>query len=1267
AYEARTRGEVPGWSPLAVQYADYALWQREVLGSDADAESLISRQIAYWSTQLAGVPDQLDLPSDRPRPAVASGRGATVGFEVPAELHASLLAVARAHDATLFMVVHAALAVLLARLSGTEDIAVGTPIAGRGERELDDLIGMFVNTLVLRTGVDGGESFTDLLAGVRETDLGAFGHADVPFERLVEILDPVRSQARNPLFQVALSFQNLGTTRFELPGLTVSGLDAGSETAKFDLQVTLSDLGASGGMTGALTYATDLFDEQTMLDFGARLVRVLEAVAADPAVFVGDIGILAADEARHSVVAGPEASGHVLLPNVLSSRSAFDPHAVAVRFEGRSYTYRELDDQSNRLARWLIAHGAGPETRVALAFPRSYAMVLGEVAVAKSGAAFVPVDPSYPTERVEYMLEDSAALLGITGSEFVCDLPADGFEWLVLDAPDTDQALAEYSADAVTDADRHAAVRVSNTAYMIYTSGSTGRPKGVAVTHSGFGGLLDSAQQRYNVSSDDRFMHICSPSFDPSVLEWMMAFSSGAALVVVPSRILGGAELADFMAEERVTHTIITPAVLASMGAPELADLEAVSVGGDVSTPELVAHWANGRRYLNGYGPTETTIISTYAELRADKPITVGGPVAGASALVLDARLHSVPLGVAGELYLSGDALARGYHARAGLTAERFVADPYNGGRMYRTGDLVRWTRSGELEFVGRSDFQVKIRGFRVELGEIDAALAGDVTVSAAATLGHNDATRGMSLVSYVVAAPGAHVDVAALTAAVAEALPSYMVPAQIMVLDAFPLTPIGKLDRKALPEPVFEAAVFRAPTTPIEQAVAGVFAEVLGIAQVGLDDDFFALGGNSLLAMQVTSRLGQVLDATIAVRVLFEASSVERLALAVESHAGAGRVALEARPRPERVPLSLAQQRMWFLNRFNPESVVDNIPVAIRLSGDLNVEALQSAVADVVARHESLRTIYPEIDGVGYQLVLPAAEVGLDLAPVPVTEAELFGAVAGVVGRGFDVTTEVPVRAGLFRVSHSATTDVEDVTKATEFVLVFVAYHIATDGFSAAPLARDVMVAYEARTRGDVPGWAALPVQYADFALWQREVLGSEDDPETLIAGQIDYWSTQLAGVPDQLDLPLDRPRPAVQSFAGAALDFEIDADLHAGLVELARAHDATLFMVVHAALAVLLARLSGTEDIAIGTPIAGRGERELDDLIGMFVNTLVLRTGVDGGGSFAELLAQTRETDLGAFGHADVPFERLVEILDPVRSQARNPLFQVALSFQN
>ncbi|WP_157108737.1 non-ribosomal peptide synthetase, partial [Aldersonia kunmingensis] len=1283
AYESRTRGEVPGWAPLPVQYADYTLWQRAVLGSEDDPASLIAGQLGYWRDQLVGVPDELGLPLDRPRPAVASNRGATVGFEVDAELHAGLVELARKHDATLFMVVHAALAVLLARLSGGDDVAIGTPIAGRGERELDDLIGMFVNTLVLRTGVDGGESVTELLAGVREADLGAFGHADVPFERLVEVLDPARSQARHPLFQVMLAFQNLAQTEFSLPGLTVSGLDAGDAAmAKFDLSVTVGELDAGAaapsGLFGSVVYAVDLFDEATVTGFTRRLVRVLEAMVAAPSLPVGDITILDAGE-QAALLAGSAGTARVveeaLLLDGFERAAVATPDATAVVFEGSQLTYAEFSAKVNRLARHLISLGVGPESRVAVAMRRSTDLLTGMYAVLAAGGAYVPVDPDHPADRTAYVLESADPVVVLTTTDDGVD--AGERSVLLLDTLD----VSGYSSAPVTDADRVALLRPANTAYMLYTSGSTGRPKGVAVTHAAIVNQVAWFTEQFGVSASEVVLWKTPSTFDASVWELFVALWTGARLVVAaPDGHRDPAYLAALIEAQSVTTVQFVPALLpmfiSVIPAGGCSSLRSVFTGGEAlggDVAQRIRAAVPGVEVHNLYGPTEATVqLSSRTVTDADVSVVpIGSPVWNTQVYVLDSRLRPVPFGVAGELYIAGVQLARGYFGRADLSAERFIANPFDsaGSRLYRTGDLVRWTApsgrsagsapvGAELEYVGRTDFQVKLRGQRIELGEIEAALLAQGQVGQSIAIVRAD-DLGDRLVAYVVPSdPTVEIDVEALRAAAKELLPSYMVPGRIMVLDAFPLNASGKVDRKALPAPVFEAAVFRAPTTPVEQAVASVFADVLGIGQIGLDDDFFALGGNSLLAMQVTSRLGAALDATIPVRVLFEASVVERLAVVVESHAGTGRVALVAGPRPEQVPLSLAQSRMWFLNRFDPDSAVYNIPMAIRLSGELDTAALQLAVADVVERHESLRTIYPEVDGVGYQLVLPANEAVLDLTPVRVVQGEVFAEVAGIVGRGFaDLTERVPVRARLLRIA-----DASD-----EFVLVVVVHHIAGDGFSMGPLARDVMVAYESRTRGEVPAWAPLPVQYVDYTLWQREVLGSEDDQESLIAGQIDYWKTQLAGVPDQLDLPADRPRPAVASFAGASVGFEVDADLHARLVAVARAHDATLFMVVHAALAVLLARLSGGDDIAVGTPIAGRGERELDDLIGMFVNTLVLRTGVEGDTSVTDLLARTRETDLAAFGHADVPFERLVEVLDPERSQARNPLFQVALSFQN
>ncbi|MDV6301096.1 MULTISPECIES: non-ribosomal peptide synthase/polyketide synthase [Rhodococcus] len=1261
AYVARAGGDAPQWSPLPVQYIDFALWQRSVLGAESDPTSLISRQADYWRTALADLPAELSLPVDRPRPPVQSYTGGRFSFDIDADVHAGLAEMARTSGTTLFMVMHTAFAVFLARMSNSDDVAVGTAVAGRGDAALDDVVGMFVNTLVLRTKVDRALGFDQMLAAVREVDLAAFAHADIPFERLVDLLDPERSTARHPLFQVAIAFENLPPSSFRLPGLEVSAVDFEIETAKFDLSLTLHEKPDGAGMSASFLFARDLFDENTIEVFSRRLRWLFAAVVRTPSAPVGDLPILYDDENdRLTHVHGDEVLAGGTLAEIFAAGAALDPSATAIRYEGRSISYAELDATSSQLARVLIERGAGPESVVALGFQRSYFMVLAVWAVAKSGAAHLPVDPTYPQDRIAHMLSDSEAVLGLT-TRAHADRLAGGQQdpvWLSVDDEEFVAEVRTRSAEPVTDADRLRPVTFQNPAYVIYTSGSTGKPKGVVVTHAGLGGVLDAATDLYHLKPASKFLHVCSPNFDPSVLEWMAAFSVGATLVVVPASILGGTELSALLKAEKVTHAIITPAVLGTMDPAGMDSLEVFSVGGDVTTPELLERWAPGRKYFNGYGPTETTIISSFASLIPGEPITVGRPIHGMSALILDDRLRPVPSGVAGELYLSGGALARGYLGRPGLSSERFVANPYgiDGARMYRTGDVVRWTDDLQLQFVGRTDFQVKVRGFRIELGEIDSALTAVPEVDFAVTLGHELPSGVTTLVSYVLPTRGSVVDVDELTAFVGKSLPAYMIPSSIIVLDAVPLTPVGKLDRAALPAPVFEAREFRAPTTAVEEIVAGVFADVLHIDRVGLDDDFFALGGNSLIATQVVSRLGAALDTVVPVRALFESSTVAALVAHVESAVGSGgRAALVAGPRPERPPLSPAQQRYWFLNQFDTTSSVDNIPFAVRLSGELDVAALQSAVRDVVERHESLRTRYPDSAQGPFQQVLPASEVPMDLAVRDVAGTNVVAAVTEFFGRGFDVTVEVPVDARVFRVGEN------------EHVLAFVVHHVSADGASMGPLAVDVMTAYTARSAGSAPDWEPLDVQYVDFALWQRTVLGSESDPDSVAAQQVSFWKDALAELPDQLVLPTDRPRPPAQSFRGNAVRFTVDAGTHAALAELGRTEQASLFMVVHSAFAVLLARLSGSEDIAVGTPIAGRGERALDSMIGMFVNTLVFRSTVESSMTFRQLLAQARERDLAAFAHSDVPFERLVEVLNPVRSTARNPLFQVGLSFQN
>ncbi|MGW5297466.1 non-ribosomal peptide synthase/polyketide synthase [Rhodococcus aetherivorans] len=1258
AYSARRDRAAPQWETLPVQFADYALWQRTVLGEENDPASILARQLSYWVRKLADAPALLELPTDRPRPVQASNRGAHLDYAIGPELTARLQDLARDHGATLFMVLHAALSVLLARSSGSTDISVGCPIAGRGEQVLDDLIGMFVNTLVLRTEVDLAQPFTDLLASVRATDLAAFGHADVPFERVVEAVDPPRSQAYSPLFQVVLSLQNLGVGQLELPDLQVEAIDPGVDVAKFDLELTVRE--ECGSLAVNLTYATDLFDASTANDFGERWVRVLESVVSDPSIPIGDIDPMdPAERDRTLAVAAPTP---VLvpvrtLPEILVSGVVRNSAGVALSCGQVQLTYRELDARSNQLARMLINRGVGPEKFVAVAFPRSVASVVALWAIAKTGGAFVPIDPKLPVERIEYMATDAGTILGLTSAE-TTPLP-DATTWLALDSQAVQEECEKHSSEPISDDERAARIRLSNTAYMIYTSGSTGTPKGVVVTHRGLAAFSADARRELGLSPASRVLRFSSASFDASVFETIAAFGAGATMVIAPPDIVGGTELRDVLRAERVTHIITAPAALGTVGTEGVSDLQAVVVGGDVCPPELVAEFGPVCRFFNSYGPTETTIIITITEaLLPGDPVTIGSPIEGAGAVVLDARLHPVPVGVIGELYLSGAGTARGYHARSALTAERFVAHPFAGPgeRMYRTGDLVRWTRDGELEFVGRRDAQVKVRGLRIELGEIETALSGCEGVAQAAVVLHHVPRVGDQIVGYVVPTAGAVLDPDSVREALRRTLPNYMVPSHVMALEALPVATSGKLDRRALPVPVFEVREFRAPTNPVEEIVARVFEETLGVERVGLDDDFFTLGGNSLIATQVVSRLGAALNTRVPVRVIFEAPSVETLAAAVEHQAGeGGEVLLTRRVRPERIPLSLAQQRMWFFNQFDPESTAFNIPFALRLCGDLDVDALQAAVTDVVDRHEALRTSFPNSDLGPSQVILPVSALAVDVTPVRVDPNEAHARVFDFVARGFDVAWEVPLRVRLFQLGDR------------EFVLALVVHHISSDGRSGAPLARDIVAAYTARHEGHAPGWASLTVQYADYTLWQQEVLGSEDDPDSLISRQLGYWTKVLAGLPDLVELPTDYPRPPVQSGRGGAVDFMLGADLAERVHRLAREHNSTFFMVAHAALAVLLARLSGTDDIPIGTQVAGRGEAALDEMVGMFGNTLVLRNRIDSAASFAEILADVREVDLAAFGNADVPLERLVEVLDPKRSTAYSALFQVLLVVHN
>ncbi|WP_405763577.1 amino acid adenylation domain-containing protein [Streptomyces sp. NBC_00045] len=1275
AYAARCQGRAPEWQPLPVQYADYTLWQREVLGDEDDPDSVIATQVAYWRKTLAEVPQQLELPVDHPRPAIASHEGASVDVRVSAEVHARLLELSRSCGASVFMTVQAALAVLLSKMGAGEDIPMGTPLAGRTDDALDDLVGFFVNTLVLRTDVSGDPTFREVLERVREADLGAYAHQDVPFERLVEILNPTRSMAHHPLFQVMLTVQSVADPDLALPGLSVRSEQVQGAVAKFDLSFSLGEThgvdGNPAGLRGQLDYRTDLFAEGTVQHLADRLTRVLRAVVTDPDLHVSEIELLGPDEREHilttwngDVTEVPDAT----LPELFEAQVARTPDAVAVVCGGVELSYAELNARANRLARHLVACGAGPEKLVAVALPRSAELLVALLAVVKSGSGYVPVDPEYPADRIAYMLADAEPVLVVTDTDTAAVLPQDAAApRLVLDEPGVRHAVADRDSADLSDSDRSYPVLPAHPAYVIYTSGSTGRPKGVVVSHAALVSFLAAVGLRCGLDSSDRLLAVTTVAFDIAALELYLPLVSGACVVVAGREevrdpfVLGGLVRGSGVSVMQATPSLwqaLVAEVPGSVGGLRML------VGGE-ALPSVLAEGmcGLGREVVNLYGPTEATVWATSCVVGGGSggllPPAIGDAFANTRVYVLDAALSPVPAGVAGELYIAGAQLARGYLGRAGLTAERFVADPFAvvaGSRMYRTGDVVRWSADGVLEFVGRADAQVKVRGFRIELGEIEAVLADHASVGQVAVVVREDQPGDKRLIAYVVATT-AGFDAAVLRRHVAERLPDYMVPSAFVVLDALPLTPNGKLDRKALPAPEYITdASGRAPRSPREEILCGLFAEVLGVESVSIDDGFFDLGGHSLLATRLVSRIRSVLGVEVSIRSLFEAPTVAGLVDRLEDGARV-RHALEQRVRPEVLPVSSAQRRLWFLGQLEGASATYNIPLALRLTGALDVEALRVSLADVAGRHESLRTVFPQVDGEPRQEILRGVAGVPACAVEQVSEVGMAAAISTEVTAGFDLERDLPWRVRLLEVTDAP----------GEWVLVMVVHHIAADGWSMAPLAKDLSLAYAARCQGHAPVWEDLAVQYADYTLWQREVLGDEDDPDSVIAAQVAYWKQALADLPEELELPVDRPRPPIASHEGDSVDVRVPAEVHARLLELSRSSGASVFMTVQAALAVLLSKMGAGEDIPIGTPIAGRTDDALDDLVGFFVNTLVLRTDLSGDPTFREVLERVREADLAAYAHQDVPFERLVEILNPTRSMARHPLFQVMLAFHN
>ncbi|MFE5733181.1 amino acid adenylation domain-containing protein [Streptomyces sp. NPDC056528] len=1246
--------------PRVTPYRTYLAW---LAGQDEAAA------LDTWRTALAGVE----------APTLLAGRGATEAarpdelpetlvLELDAVTSERLRATARAHRLTLNTLVQGAWGLLLSRLTGRDDVLFGTTVSGRPPElpGVESMIGLFINTVPVRLSLRPGETLAALLTRLQDEQGRLLGsqHVGLTGIRATTGLDT--------LFDTLAVFENypldeetLRTARQGLPGLTVTGFE-GTDAAHYPLTLTIAP---GTALRVTFGFRPTLLDRAETARTVARM-RALLTTLADGLDRPADTVSVLLDGEHETLLArggGAPLPAAVLttdLPAAVARHAAAHPDAVAVTGTGERLTYGELCALADDLAGTLTGLGATAEEGVGLLLGRSAAQVTAPLGVLRTGASYVPLDPTWPEERLSRVTGAAAPRL------LVVDAETRTHPWVRSLDPGA-RIVTVDAAGRVRDGrpaapgPLPAAAGGARLAYTMFTSGSTGLPKAVGVTHADIAAL--AAERTWDDGATDAVLLHSAYVFDAATFEIWVPLLRGGRIVVAPDGVLQPERLRELVARHGVTAAFLTTAlfnVFAETDPDALGLLRLAAAGGEAAAPGVLQRLAAahpGTRVLNAYGPTEATTFALLHRVTADEDPDgvppVGRPLDGVRALVLDASLRPVPDGAEGELYLAGPGVARGYLGQPGATAARFVADPSDpaGGRLYRTGDLVRRTPDGLVVYVGRADQQVKLRGHRIEPGEIEAALRAHPSVRAACVVVREDRPGDRVLTAYVVPAPGRTPDPAALVAHVGSRLPAYLVPAAVQTLDALPLTPNGKLDRAALPAPAdAPAPTGRAPRGAREEILAGLFADVLGLPRVAADDNFFALGGHSLLATLLVGRIRTALDTETEIRTLFEHPTVASLAAALEDAGRPARPPLTARPRPDALPLSYAQRRLWFLHRLDGPSATYNIPFAVRLDGPLDVDALRLALHDVVARHTPLRTVFPERGGDPAQHVLAPEDARPALLLDSVDEDKRADRIAAAVAEPIDIARELPLRATLLRLADES------------HVLVLVIHHIAADGSSLAPLVRDLGTAYRARLGGAAPEWTPPPVDYADYTLWQRELLGDETDPDSPVSRQLAFWRDALAGLPACVELPRDRPRPPAPRHEGATHHFAVDDATARRIAAVARENGCSVFMVLQAALALLLSRHGAGEDVPLGTAVAGRTDEATADLVGFFVNTLVLRTDLSGDPTFRELLHRVKEFDLAAHAHQDVPFERLVELLNPARAH-HHPLFQTMLVLQN
>jgi len=1281
-YQAFCNNEGSPLPDLEIQYADFSDWQRKWLKGE-----VLENQLAYWKEKLQAVPI-LELPTDKPRPAIQSARGANYSTILPKSLSTELKQFCRHQGITPFMGLLSAFYILLYRYAGQEDIAVGTPVANRTQAQTEALIGFFINTLVLRTNLYGNPTVKEFVQRVRRVSIEGQAHQDLPFEMLVEAVQPERSMSHSPLFQVMFILQNAtGGGEQETQntaGITMEQIEVDAGTSTFDITVSIAE--QNKGLHTSVEYCTDLFEPETIERFVNQFRSVLTAMIARPDAHISDLEILSAAE-RQLILkdwnsTGTAFDGPFLMPRLFEIQAEKNPQAIAVVVPDNTRTswprirYGDLNRRANQLARALHAQGIGPETAVGISLEKSLDLIVAVLGVLKAGAGYVPMDPGYPEDRLAYMMEDSQTPLILTHSSLLSRLPQTKVRLFCLDREE--ETLKEWEED-----NPGFRIEPQNMAYMIYTSGTTGKAKGVIVSHQSWVNSFFAWREAYELNDRCRsHLQMANFSFDVFAGDTIRALASGGKLTLIPRETLLSAEgLYTQMILEKITIAEFVPAVLRNLTAylddigKDLSFMRCLIAGSDAwyvgEYLQFLDYGGADTRLINSFGLTEAAIDTTFFEasnldLPKDRLVPIGRPFANMQVYILDAHLQPVPIGVAGEIFVGGAGVARGYHQRPGLTAEKFIPDPFceiSGGRLYRTGDKGKYLPNGNIEFMGRLDHQVKLRGFRIEMGEIESNLTAHPQIEQAAVIVREDTPGDKRLVAYFTLCTQEAPDRSDLRGFLLEKLPDYMIPNAFIALEKIPLTPNGKVDRKTLPQPdendYGAQDAFVAPRNANEEKMTSIWADVLGLEQVGALSNFFDLGGHSLLATQLISRVRESFDVELPLRYIFEYPTVAELTEQAEI-AALGSPTLKAPPilsvsRDQELPLSFAQQRLWFLDQLEPGNTNYNIPEAVRIKGDLDPDLFERAVNIIVGRHESLRTNFVSDNGRPRLLIhdkRPVRMERFDLRELSTdTREEKALELANTFAASLFHLDEGPLlRVGLVRLQER------------EFFLLAVIHHIVSDDWSTQVFIRELGVLYEKLKKNEEAALPPLPIQYADFAQWQQTWLSGE-----VLDEQIAYWTNNLGDVPQFLDLPTDRPRPTVQTINGDYTVFDFSEEESARINDFARQHGVTLFMLLLAGFEALLHRYSGQEKFNIGTPIANRNRSEIEPLIGFFVNTLVIRADLSGAPIFTQILQRVRETALGAYAHQDVPFEKIVEAMQPERDLAHSPLFQVMFVLQN